>query len=115
MQIHNILDSYDEIASNLFSNYTFCNVLLMLKQQKKPIVITGYGEVYYGFDFDKPRNNNRPSFIYSHNRHNEVNVNLAMIHAAYKQGRVRANIGLMTGNVCQCKLSCRAWNFAKCV
>ncbi|MCB0697602.1 MAG: porin [Chitinophagaceae bacterium] len=63
----------------------------------KPLVIEGYGEVYYGYDFNQPTSNNRPDFVYSHNRHNEVNVNLAMLRAKYEKDRVRANIGIMAG------------------
>ena len=39
--------------------------------------ISGYAEVYYAYDFSNPENHNRPSFLYSHNRHNEFNLNLA--------------------------------------
>ncbi len=38
-----------------------------------------YVEAYYHYDFNKPADNNRPGFIYSHNRHNEFNLNLALI------------------------------------
>lgn len=72
---------------------------------KKPLIIEGYGEVYYGFDFNTPSDNNRPDFVYSHNRHNEVNVNLAMLRAKYEKGRVRANLGLMTGTYANANLA----------
>lgn len=73
--------------------------------QRKPLIIEGYGEVYYGFDFNQPSSNNRPDFVYSHNRHNEVNVNLAMLRAKYEKDRVRANIGLMTGTYANANLA----------
>lgn len=59
--------------------------------------ISGYGEVYYGFDFNQPKSNERPSFVYTHNRHNEVNVNLAMLKANYTKERARANVALAAG------------------
>lgn len=61
------------------------------------LTISGYAELYYGFDFNKPANNTRPGFVYSHNRHNEVNANLAFIKANYDNGSVRANLALMAG------------------
>ena len=45
------------------------------------LTISGYAEAYYQYDFNKPADNNRPGFIYSHNRHNEFNLNLGFIKA----------------------------------
>lgn len=73
--------------------------------EKKAFTISGYGELYYGYDFDQPINNNRPNFIFSHSRHNEVTVNLAMLKANYEKGRIRANLGLMTGTYANANLS----------
>ena len=33
-----------------------------------PLTISGYAEGYYSYDFNKPSNNTRPSFLYSYNR-----------------------------------------------
>lgn len=89
----------------LFLSAVLFAVSANAQTEKKPLTITGYGEIYYGYDFDQPGNNSRPSFIYSHNRHNEVNVNLAMLHAGYEKGRIRANIGLMTGTYANANLA----------
>ncbi len=59
--------------------------------------ISGYVEGYFSYDFNKPADNNRPSYIYSHNRHNEFNVNLAFLKGAYSGERVRANLALGVG------------------
>lgn len=75
------------------------------QMEQKPLTISGYGEVYYGYDFNQPSDNNRPSFIYSHNRHNEVNVNLAMLKASYQKDRLRGNIGIMTGTYANANLA----------
>ncbi len=40
------------------------------------LTVNGYVEAYYSYDFNQPTTNERPSFLYSHNRHNEFNVNL---------------------------------------
>lgn len=63
----------------------------------KPLTIGGYAEVYYTGDFNNLKNNNRPGFVYSHNRNNEVNVNLAYIKTAYNTENVRANLALAVG------------------
>ncbi|MGO4708679.1 porin [Chryseobacterium sp. 2TAF14] len=63
----------------------------------KPLTINGYAEVYYTADFNNPKNNNRPGFVYSHNRNNEVNINLAFIKTAYNTENVRANLALAVG------------------
>ncbi|MCI3937946.1 porin [Chryseobacterium aahli] len=63
----------------------------------KPLTVGGYAEVYYTADFNNPKNNNRPGFVYSHNRNNEVNVNLAFVKTAYNTENVRANLALAVG------------------
>lgn len=62
----------------------------------KPFTISGYGEVYYIYDVNQPADHNRP-FAYSHNRTNEININLAFIKANYTTETVRANFALGTG------------------
>lgn len=64
---------------------------------KNPLSFSGYVEVYYQYDFNKPSNGNRPGFIYSHNRHNEFNLNLGFIKAIYATERVRANLAFTAG------------------
>lgn len=61
------------------------------------LTISGYTEAYYAYDMNKPADNNRPSFIYSHNRHNEFNLNLGFIKAGYTAARVRASFALAAG------------------
>ncbi len=62
-----------------------------------PLTFSGYIETYYTYDFGKPSNHNRPAFVYAYNRHNEVNLNLGFIKAAYQKENVRANLALMAG------------------
>lgn len=54
-------------------------------------------EVYYGYDFNQPPNHTRPPFVYSHNRANEVNVNLAYIKGHYSAERIRATLAIAAG------------------
>lgn len=62
-----------------------------------PFSFSGYVEAYYQYDFNKPTDNNRPGFIYSHNRHNEFNLNLGFLKGSYNAERVRANLAIATG------------------
>lgn len=59
--------------------------------------ISGYLEAYYLWDFNNPIGNTRPGFVYSHNRTNEVNINLALLKAAYETTNTRANLALGVG------------------
>ena len=64
---------------------------------KSKLTFSGYVEAYYTYDFGNPADHNRPSFIYSFNRHNEVNLDLGFIKAAYENENVRANLALAAG------------------
>lgn len=70
-----------------------------------PLTISGYLEAYYSYDVGNPTNHERPSFFYSFNRHNEVNLNLGYVKAAYATDRVRGNLALMAGTYPQYNLA----------
>ena len=67
------------------------------EERARPLTFSGFAEAYYGFDFNRPSNNARPGFVYSHNRHNEVNINLAFLKGSYSTDRARANMALGVG------------------
>jgi hypothetical protein len=101
-------------ASNTLMKNTVFVVLLSFvvcvgyaqeEAKPSPVTISGYLETYYVYDFNKPADNTRPSFIYSHNRHNEVNLNLGFVKAAYNTERVRANFALMAGTYTNANLA----------
>lgn len=73
--------------------------------KQKDLVISGFADIYYQYDFDDPLNKKRPDFIYNHKRHNELNVNLALLHASLNKKKLRANLGLMAGNYSQYNLA----------
>lgn len=77
------------------------NSLFVYSQDSTKLAISGFVDVYYSYDFDKPTNHQRPFFIYNHKRHNEVNVNLAYMKANYANSKVRANLALMSGTYAQ--------------
>jgi hypothetical protein len=62
-----------------------------------PLTISGYVEGYYSYDLNKPSNNMRPGFLYNFNRHNEFNLNLGVVKAAYATERTRANLAIGVG------------------
>ncbi len=94
-----------QIAMFLAGCYTLLTATAQENSDKKPLIVSGYLETYYTYDFGKPASQNRPSFIYSHNRHNEVAMNLGMIKAAYQENGIRANIALATGTYMNANLA----------
>lgn len=69
------------------------------------ITFSGFADVYYAYDFNKPQTHERPGFLYNHNRHNEFNVNLAFLKAAYLSDRIRGNLAVMAGTYAQYNLA----------
>src|SRR4051794_35041540 len=71
----------------------------------KSIEVIAYLETFYSYDFGRPSNHLRPSFIYSYNRHNEVNINLGFIKLNFFKDNIRANLALMTGTYANANLA----------
>ena len=74
-------------------------------EKKSSLTISGYADVYYQYDFNKPVDKLRPPFLYNFKRHNEVNTNLMLLKAAYNVKKFRANLGVMTGNYARYNLA----------
>ena len=70
-----------------------------------PFTFSGYIETYYSYDFGNPDNHVRPGFFYSHNKHNELNLNLGLAKVNYAKDNVRANFALMAGTYPQYNLA----------
>jgi len=66
---------------------------------------SGYIETYYSYDFGNPDNHVRPGFMYSHNKHNELNLNLGMAKVAITKDIFRGNLALMAGTYAQYNLA----------
>lgn len=64
---------------------------------KPELTFSGFADVYYAFDFNKPGGEFRQPFLYSHNRHNEFNLNLGFIKVAVVHEKYRANLALQAG------------------
>jgi hypothetical protein len=74
-------------------------------QTDKHLKISGYAEIYYIYDFANPADHNRPDFLYSFNRHNEVSLNIGFVQAEYENNRVRGKFALMAGTYANANLA----------
>ncbi|EIM75227.1 hypothetical protein A3SI_13894 [Nitritalea halalkaliphila LW7] len=76
----------------------FASLRLSAQESKRPeINVSGFVDVYYGFDFNRPFTNERPDFLFNHSRHNEVNLNLGLIQMNLEGANYRGGLGLMVG------------------
>ena len=76
----------------------FSAVAFAQEEQKNPLKFSRYAETYFQYDANNADNNSRPGFIYSHNRNNEVSLNLGFLKANYETEKVRANFALAAGS-----------------
>jgi hypothetical protein len=60
------------------------------------IEIWTYLEPYFAYDLNEPASKNLP-FLYNFSRHNEFNLNLALIELDYQGQHMRAIMGMQTG------------------
>ena len=74
-------------------------------QKKSSLIISGYADIYYQYDFNEPADKLRPPFLYNFKRHNEVNTNLMLLKTSYDAKKFRANLGIMTGNYARYNLA----------
>ncbi|HXA01002.1 MAG TPA: porin [Cytophagaceae bacterium] len=67
------------------------------------ITVWGYVDAYYAYNFNQPPSRvigqmvNRNSHVYSHNRHNEFNVNNGILGIKYSKDKVRGAFALHSG------------------
>lgn len=57
----------------------------------------GFADIFYAYDLNKPTAGYRQPFLYNHNRHNEFNLNLALLRATVDHMRYRGTIALQAG------------------
>ncbi|TGE18059.1 porin [Hymenobacter elongatus] len=63
-----------------------------------PLTPYGFVDAYYGYDFKHNDTQDRPGFLYSHDRQNEFTVNNALIGLRYQDEKVRGALGLHAGS-----------------
>lgn len=61
------------------------------------VTISGFLDVFYVYDANKPDGPSRQPFLYNHNRHQEVNLNLGYLKVNVNHDRYRANLAFQTG------------------
>ena len=76
-----------------------------VEKEKSPLTFSGYIETYSSYDFNEPNNHVRPGFFYSHNKHNELNLNLGFVKANYAKDNIRGNFALMAGTYAEYNLA----------
>lgn len=65
--------------------------------EKPAINFSGFVDAFYVFDSNEPEDNERQPYLFNHNRHNEINSNLALFQIEVDHERYRATIGLQAG------------------
>ncbi len=85
------MKKFISIALSVFCGGAF------FSQEEPKLKISGYTEIFYSYDFNEPENHIRQNFLYTYNRHNELNLNLGLLKANYETENMRSNLALMTG------------------
>ena len=85
--------------------FFFSRTLAAQDDLDRNLILSGYIEAYYSYDFNQPQNNLRPDFLYNFNRHNEFSINLALLKASFQNDRIRASLALMAGTYAQYNLA----------
>jgi len=66
--------------------------------RKKPKVeIMGFADMFYCYDFNEPSGSSRQPFLFNHNRHNKINLNLGLAGFQVIHDKYRVNLGFQTG------------------
>lgn len=59
--------------------------------------VTGFLDVFYVYDFNRPEGDFRQEFLFNHNRHNEFNLNLGLLGLWLDHDRYRGRFTLQAG------------------
>jgi hypothetical protein len=66
-------------------------------EESPALGITGFVDVFYVYDFNRPPGDFRQDFLFNHNRHNEFNLNLGLVGLDLAHPKYRARLTLQTG------------------
>jgi hypothetical protein len=70
--------------------------------RSKPVFnMSGFVDIFYINDVNRPQGSQRQTFLFNHNRHNEVNLNLGLVKLEINHLKYRANLALQTGTYAQ--------------
>lgn len=82
----------------LFLTFNFTQAQSSSAWNEKPTLnFSGFVDIFYVYDFNKPKDEKRQPFFYNHNRHNEFNLNLGLIQFNLTHPKYRAVLALHTG------------------
>jgi hypothetical protein len=90
-------------ASSIFLIFIVTNAqsqadIASIWQQKPVVNLSGFVDVFYVYDFNRPTTTYRqPFFLYNHNRHNEFNFNLGMVKLSVEHPKYRTNPAFHAG------------------
>ncbi len=70
----------------------------IVKQKIASIHLSGYAEIYYQQNTNRPVTNNDAAFVYSHDENKALSINLAFVKGALNKDRVRANLAVGFGS-----------------
>ncbi|WP_060874176.1 porin [Myroides odoratus] len=93
------------VGALVISALAFSSVQAQESKWMDNIKVQAYGELYYMYDFNQSKSGQLNNFLYSYNRHNEVNLNFGMAKLSYTKERVRANLALMAGTYVKSNLA----------
>jgi hypothetical protein len=68
-----------------------------LWQQKPVLTVSGFVDVFRAYDFNRPQGAYRQPFLYNHNRHNELNLNLGLLRGSVQHAKYRGSLALQAG------------------
>lgn len=68
-------------------------------QENKELKLSfsGYLEVYYAYDFNKPNDQIKLPYMYNYNRHNEFNMNIGLLRAKAEYDNAYASLAIHSG------------------
>ncbi len=66
-------------------------------QIKPTLTLSGFVDVYYMYDFNQPTQTGRQPFLFNHNRHNEMNLNIGFIKLEASHSKYRSKLALQAG------------------
>jgi len=83
----------------IYTIVTFFIFFISYSQEKSELKTTfsGFVETYYSYDFNKNPSETKLPFMYNYNRHNEFNINIALLRAKLEFDNVYASIALHAG------------------
>ncbi len=73
------------------------NIALAQESKTLKLSFSGYLEMYYAYDFNRPETPAKLPFMYNHNRHNEFNVNIGLLRAKVEYDNAYASLAMHAG------------------